>query len=185
MSEHRIIISGFGGQGVLLLGKLIATAGMQEGKNVSWLPSYGPEMRGGTANCHVIVSDSLIGAPVITEATAVLAMNLPSVEKFEPLLVPGGLLVVNSSMSPHGATRPDVEDLCLPANEIAAIQGSLKVANIVMLGAFLSRATPIGTETLIASLRDMLGSGKQHLLEINLKALEAGLHHSPPLSATP
>ncbi len=176
MNEQRIIVSGFGGQGVLMIGKLLASAGMAENKRVTWLPSYGPEMRGGTANCHVIVSDELIGAPVITEATCVIAMNLPSLDKFESTLVPGGLLLLNRSMIPRDGLRHDITTLSIPANDLACEEGSLKVANVVMLGAYLAWAHALGTDSVITVLRELLGDTKQQLLDINLRALDRGLH---------
>jgi 2-oxoglutarate ferredoxin oxidoreductase subunit gamma len=175
MDEQRIIISGFGGQGVLMIGKLLATAGMEEGLNVSWLPSYGPEMRGGTANCHVILSHEIIGAPIVTEATALFAMNLPSLDKFESVLVSGGLLLSNTSLIPRSPLRRDLRILPLAANDIATAHGSLKVANVVMLGAFLAATGALRQESIIAAIKEALGESKQHLLDINLKALQAGI----------
>jgi 2-oxoglutarate ferredoxin oxidoreductase subunit gamma len=166
MNEQRIIVSGFGGQGVLMIGKLLASAGMAENKRVTWLPSYGPEMRGGTANCHVIVSDELIGAPVITEATCVIAMNLPSLDIFE----------FTRSMIPRDGLRHDITTLSIPANDLACEEGSLKVANVVMLGAYLAWAHALGTDSVITVLRELLGDTKQQLLDINLRALDRGLH---------
>ncbi|MFA5058804.1 MAG: 2-oxoacid:acceptor oxidoreductase family protein, partial [Opitutaceae bacterium] len=142
MTEERIIIAGFGGQGVLMIGKLLAHAGMMEGKNVTWLPAYGPEMRGGTANCNVIISDDIIGAPIVTEATCVIAMNLPSLDRFESFVRPGGWLLANSSLIPRTPVRRDVQTLAIPVNDLAQEQGSPKVANVVMLGAYLA-VTPV------------------------------------------
>lgn len=175
MAEERIIIAGFGGQGILMLGKLLAYAGMTEGKQVSWLPAYGPEMRGGTANCNVIVSDELIGAPVVTEATCVIAMNLPSLDRFESSVQPGGWLLVNSSLIPRAPARHDVQILTIPVNELAQQQGSPRVANVVMLGAYLALSQAVKKTSVIAAIQDVLGPGKQHLLGINLNALEAGM----------
>jgi len=175
MAEHRIIIAGFGGQGVLMLGKLLAYAGMKEGKNVTWLPSYGPEMRGGTANCNVIISDELIGAPVVTEATAVIVMNLPSLDKFEAAAEPGGWLLVNQSLVPRAPTRTDVSVLTIPVNDLAQQQGSPRVANVVMLGAYLALSHAVEKTSVVAAIEDVLGANKRHLLQINLNALEAGL----------
>lgn len=175
MAEHRIIIAGFGGQGVLMLGKLLAYAGMKEGKNVTWLPSYGPEMRGGTANCNVIISDDLIGAPIVTEATCVIVMNLPSLDRFEPFAQPGGWLLVNSSLIPRAPTRTDVQVLTIPVNDLAQQQGSPRVANVVMLGAYLALAQAVEKASIVAAIEDVLGTGKRHLLGINLNALEAGM----------
>jgi 2-oxoglutarate ferredoxin oxidoreductase subunit gamma len=146
-----------------------------EGKNVSWLPSYGPEMRGGTANCNVIISEALIGAPIVTEATCVIAMNLPSLDRFESFVQPGGWLLVNSSLIPRAPARLDVQVLSLPANDVARQQGSPRVANVVMLGAYLAVSQAVRKESIIAAIEDVLGSTKRHLLGINLNALEAGL----------
>jgi 2-oxoglutarate ferredoxin oxidoreductase subunit gamma len=175
MVEHRIIIAGFGGQGVLMLGKLLAYAGLKEGRNVTWLPSYGPEMRGGTANCNVIISDELIGAPIVSEATCVIAMNLPSLDRFESFAQPGGWLLVNSSLIPRAPVRTDVHTLTIPVNELAQQQGSPRVANVVMLGAYLALSQAVQRASVVAAIEDVLGPGKRHLLGINLNALEAGI----------
>lgn len=136
---HQIISAGFGGQGVLLLGQLVAYAGMAEGKNVSWLPSYGPEMRGGTANCCVVVSDEDVAARVVVEADSVIVMNRPSLEKYEKNVVPGGKLFINSSLIEDEPSRKDIEVYRVPASEIADELGNGRVANIVMLGAMLEK----------------------------------------------
>jgi 2-oxoglutarate ferredoxin oxidoreductase subunit gamma len=175
MAEERVIIAGFGGQGILMLGRLLAYAGMREGKNVTWLPSYGPEMRGGTANCNVIISEDLIGAPIVTEATCVIAMNLPSLDRFESLVQPGGWLLVNRSLIPRLPARTDVRILALPANDLAQQQGSPRVANVVMLGAYLAVSQAVRKESIAAAIEEVLGASKKHLLGINLNALEAGL----------
>jgi 2-oxoglutarate ferredoxin oxidoreductase subunit gamma len=183
MAEERIIIAGFGGQGILMLGKLLAYAGMTEGKQVSWLPAYGPEMRGGTANCNVIISDDMIGAPVVTEATCVIAMNLPSLDRFESFVQPGGWLLVNSSLTPRAPARTDVQILTIPVNELAQQQGSPKVANVVMLGAYLALSQAVKKASVVAAIEDVLGPGKQHLLGINLNALEAGMAFATKMPA--
>jgi len=175
MAEQRIIIAGFGGQGVLMLGKLLAYAGLKEGKNVTWLPAYGPEMRVGTAYCNVIISDELIGAPIVNEATCVIAMNLPSLDRFESFALPGGWLLVNSSLIPRSPVRTDVHTLSIPVNELAQQQGSPKVANVVMLGAYLALSQAVQRASVVAAIEDVLGPGKRHLLGINLNALEAGM----------
>jgi 2-oxoglutarate ferredoxin oxidoreductase subunit gamma len=179
MDEERIIIAGFGGQGVLMLGKLLAHAGMLDGKHVTWLPSYGPEMRGGTANCHVIISDESIGTPIVTEATGVIAMNLPSLDRYESSVQPGGWLLLNSSLVPRTPARRDIRVLPIPVNEIAQQHGSQRVANVVMLGACLALAQPVQKASIVAAIEDVLGKSKQHLLAINLNALEAGLAFTP------
>ncbi|HZJ56687.1 MAG TPA: 2-oxoacid:acceptor oxidoreductase family protein [Clostridia bacterium] len=171
---QEIIISGFGGQGVMSMGQLLTYAGMLEGKHVSWLPSYGPEMRGGTANCSVILADDMIGSPVVTEATALMAMNQPSLEKFERTLISGGLLIVNSSLVNKKAIRDDIDVYYIPANEIADQLGNIRVANMVMLGAYLEKTRGIAPDSVMESLRAVLGSSKEHLIPINRKALEMG-----------
>ena len=175
MPEERIIVAGFGGQGILMLGKLLAHAGMMEGKQVTWLPSYGPEMRGGTANCNVIISDDPIGAPIVTEATCVIAMNLPSVERFASFAQPGGWLLLNRSLIPVTPDRSDVQTLAVPANDLAQQQGSTRVANVVMLGALLALTRAVRRESVVTAIKEVLGPGKQHLLGINLNALEEGM----------
>lgn len=158
-----------------MMGKLLAHAGMVEHRHVSWLPSYGPEMRGGTANCHVIVSEHQIGSPVIAESTGVIAMNLPSLDKFELVVKPGGRLLINSSLVERTSTRTDVEILEIPVNDMANQQGSLRVANMVMLGAFIALSHVVNKDTILEVLKDVLGQKKQHLLDINVRALEEGI----------
>lgn len=168
------LFAGFGGQGTLLMGHILANAGMLEDKHVSWLPSYGPEMRGGTANCSVVISDKPIASPVITNATCVVAMNLPSLVKFENSVRPGGLLIINSSLIDIKAARNDIDVCYVPANEIAEKLGNAKVANIVVLGAYLEKTKCVASDSVMESLKDMLGQRKAHLLEINRNALAAG-----------
>ena len=171
---NEIIIAGFGGQGALLMGELIAYAGMTEGKQVSWLPSYGPEMRGGTANCSVIVSDDPVGSPVVTEADAVIVLNKPSLDKFERVLKPGGKLFINSSLIDKKALREDVTVYYIPANEIAGELGNAKVANVVMLGAYIAAAGVGAKESIINAVAHMLGERKAHLVPLNEQAYDAG-----------
>ena len=165
---------GFGGQGVLLMGQILAYAGMLAGRNVSWLPSYGPEMRGGTANCHVILSDEPVGSPVVSRATTVIALNRPSLDKFESVVQPGGKLFINSSIIDSKAQRADVEAFYVPCNGLAEALGNGRVANMVMLGAYISRTGCVDAEYILKALRAKLGERKADLLEINRKALEAG-----------
>ena len=172
--KHEIIIAGFGGQGVLLIGRLLAYAGMYEGKEVTWMPSYGAEMRGGTANCSVIISDEKIGAPIVPEATAVIVMNRPSLDTFESSVTPGGLLLVNSSLIDVKTKRTDVEAHYIPCNEIAAKVGNARTANIVMLGAFIELTKAVTPEEAMNALREAFGKEKEHLMPINEKALAAG-----------
>lgn len=174
MATQQIICAGFGGQGVMSMGQLLTYAGMLEGKNVSWLPSYGPEMRGGTANCSVIVSDKPVGSPIVTDATAALVLNLPSLIKFEKDLVKDGLLIINSSLIEKKASREDVKAYYVPANEIANELGNPKVANMVMLGAFLELTKTVEIDSIVAGLKKVFGPEKEHLIPMNKEALERG-----------
>jgi len=170
----EMIMAGFGGQGVLLMGQLAAYAGMIEDKNVSWLPSYGPEMRGGTANCCVIVSDEPVGSPVVTEADAVIVMNKPSLDKFENTLKPGGKLFINSSLIDKKPTRTDIDVYYVPANDIAAELGNARVANIVMLGAYVASSGAVSKKSVIDAVEYVLGKRKAHLIPVNEQAFDEG-----------
>ncbi|MGI6112630.1 MAG: 2-oxoacid:acceptor oxidoreductase family protein [Mahellales bacterium] len=172
--NEQIIIAGFGGQGVMSMGQLLAYAGMLEGKFVSWLPSYGPEMRGGTANCNVIISDTPVGSPIVTEATTVIAMNRPSLDKFEKSLNGDGLLLINSSLIDRKAERKDVRSYYIDANDIANKLGNLKVANMVMLGALVQLTGIASIQAILESLKKVLGPSKHHLIPLNEQALEEG-----------
>lgn len=173
---ERIICAGFGGQGVMSMGRLIASTAMERGYEVSWLPSYGPEMRGGTANCHVIVADSLIGSPIISkDATSVLAMNLPSLQKFESELQAGGLLIYNSSLIEEAPQRSDIQIVAIAANELASEVGNLKVANIVMLGAFIALTGLLSANDIVTALSGMFGPSKQQFVPLNEAALRRGM----------
>lgn len=171
---EQIILAGFGGQGVLLAGQIIAYAGMNEGKNVSWLPSYGPEMRGGTANCNVVVSDEEVGSPVVVEADCVVVMNRPSLEKYEKDLKPGGLLLLDSDLIEVEPTRTDVKVVKVPASSLAEKAGSVKAANMVMLGAYNACTHIVDNKTIIECLAKIMGEKKAHLIPMNEQALEMG-----------
>jgi 2-oxoglutarate ferredoxin oxidoreductase subunit gamma len=173
--EHRLVFAGFGGQGVLSMGMLVTYAGMLEGKQVSWLPSYGPEMRGGTANCSVIVSDEAVASPIVTEPTAAVVMNRPSLTKFEPAVEKGGLLLINSSLIEDRSARDDLNVVYVPTNEIADGLGNLRVANMVMLGALLKLTGVVTLDSVIQSFLKVLGENKAKLIPINEKALAAGM----------
>ena len=174
--KEQCIFAGFGGQGMLLIGKFLAEAGMESGLNVSWLPSYGPEMRGGTANCSVVVSDKPVASPLIAQADSILAMNKPSLLKFESSVKPGGLLLVNSSIIDIKTSREDVEAVYVPCNEIAEEVGNPKGANVVFLGAYVAKkGNVIGEEAIIEAIRVELGEKKAKFLEGNIKALKAGM----------
>ena len=168
------IFAGFGGQGVLLIGQLIAYAGMYEGRNVSWLPSYGPEMRGGTANCSVVVSDDPIASPVLSMADCVIAMNTPSLEKFEANVNPGGKLFINSSIIEKKATRTDIDVYYVPCNEIADQLGNPKVLNMAMLGAILEATNVVKVDSVLDALLYKLGEKKAKLIPLNRQAIEMG-----------
>ncbi|MBS7526026.1 2-oxoacid:acceptor oxidoreductase family protein [Fusibacter paucivorans] len=175
MLNEKVICAGFGGQGVMLMGQLISYAGMIEGKEVSWLPSYGPEMRGGTANCAVMVSDKPIGSPVITDnATTAIIMNLPSLDKFETDVIADGNLLINSSLIEKKAAREDLKVYYVPANEIANDLGNLKTANMVMLGAYLELTKAVEIESVLSALKKTLGDAKAHLIDINREAIKKG-----------
>jgi 2-oxoglutarate ferredoxin oxidoreductase subunit gamma len=171
--QNDVIIAGFGGQGVLLIGKMLAYAGMADGKEVSWLPSYGPEMRGGTCNCTVVISDKPVGSPVVERPRAALVLNLPSLDKFEKTVKPGGLLVINSSLINRGSSRSDLQVVLVPANEIANELGNPRGANMVALGAFLGATRAVSLEAVDTLIRDTF-SGKPKVIEVNLTSLRRG-----------
>ena len=171
---ERNIFAGFGGQGVLLMGQLLAAAGMMEGKNTSWIPSYGPEMRGGTANCSVMLSDQEIDSPLVTRPTSLIVMNRPSLEKFEDKVVPGGSIFVNSSMIDLKVQRTDVNAYYVPCNEIATELGNNKVANMIMLGAYIGKSKCVDIESVLEALLEKLGERKAKLIPLNREALKRG-----------
>jgi 2-oxoisovalerate ferredoxin oxidoreductase beta subunit len=174
IEEQRFKISGFGGQGVLLMGVVVAQAGMLAGRHVSWMPSYGPEMRGGTAYTNVTVSDEEIGSPLIQHPTTLVAMNGPSLERFAGDVVPGGTIFYNSSMISERPKRTDVKVVAVPANEVADRLGNPKVANMVMLGAMLAHDIRISKEAIVAALPAAVKS-QAKLIELNKKAIDAGI----------
>jgi len=171
--QTDIILAGFGGQGILLIGKMLAYAGMHQGKEVSWLPSYGPEMRGGTCNCTVVVSDTPVGSPVVRSPKVVIAMNRPSLDKFEPMLKAKGLLFINSSLIDRKAERGDVEAIYVPANEVAIECGSPKAANMVILGALVGKTDLVRLDFVKSTIEDTF-AGKDKIIQLNFKALERG-----------
>jgi len=176
MSNQALIIAGFGGQGVLTVGKLLAYAGMVAGKEVSWMPSYGAEMRGGTSNCHIMISNSLIGSPVVAplEASSVIAMNGPSLDKFEEWVAPGGNLFINRSIIEKKPTRTDINVYYIDANELAAEAGSAKAANMVMLGSYLAISNVLSETQILDVFTQVFGEEKAKLIPLNQKALESG-----------
>ena len=173
--HYKLIIAGFGGQGVLVIGNLLAYAAMIEGKYVTYLPVYGVEMRGGTANCTVVISSRQIGSPVVGRPHAAIVMNLPSLVKYEPLILPSGLLFINSSLiEPGEASRKDIEILSIPVNEVAIDHGSPKLANMVALGAFNQKTKLVQMTSLFESLEKVLDGRYHHLIPSNIKAIEIG-----------
>ncbi len=178
MATDRIIFAGFGGQGVMSMGQMLAYSGMIEHKNVTWCPSYGPEMRGGTANCSVVISDELIGSPIITnDATALIAMNAPSLTKFEDSLISGSTLIINSSLIETKAKRSDLNVYYIEANKIAAEVGNPKSANMVMLGALVSATNLVKLETIEEAFLKVFGERTRPtaLLRSSLTACRAAL----------
>ncbi|MGL4533439.1 MAG: 2-oxoacid:acceptor oxidoreductase family protein [Fusobacteriaceae bacterium] len=171
----KIICAGFGGQGLMSLGMLVTYAGMIEKKEVSWCPSYGAEMRGGTANCSVVISDKPVGSPVISnDATVVIAMNLPSLIKFENSLVSGGKIFINSSLIERKAERTDIEAYYIPANDIANDLGNLKIANMVMLGAVLKLTEIVSPKSVLEAFPKVFGANKEKFIPMNKQAIEMG-----------
>ncbi|MBQ8149014.1 MAG: 2-oxoacid:acceptor oxidoreductase family protein [Clostridia bacterium] len=173
--EKQFLIAGFGGQGVLLIGQLIAKAAMREDYEVSWMPSYGPEMRGGEANCAVVISDEEIGSPLVTEPPVLVAMNKPSLTKFMPKMAPGGILLYNASLIEDVELRDDVTVIPVPCNQIAEELGNQRTANMVMLGAVLGATKFVAADSLKETLRDWLGEKRASMLEINWQAIERGV----------
>ncbi len=174
MADHRFIISGFGGQGVMSMGMILAYAGMLEGKEVTWLPSYGPEMRGGTANCHVIISDKPISSPIVSKATSVVAMNLPSLTKFQDSLEDGGSIFINASLINIKPDRKNIKDYYISANDIAMQLQNSKIANMVMLGAIIKETGVVRIETVEKVLEKMFQGEKAKLIPVNKEALKKG-----------
>jgi 2-oxoglutarate ferredoxin oxidoreductase subunit gamma len=183
--NESVIMSGFGGQGIMLMGQLLCYAGMHEGKNVSWMPSYGPEMRGGTCNCTVVLSDRQVGSPVTNRPHGAIVLNLQSIDKFEPLVRPGGILVVNTSLINRPAVRTDIIVVPVAANQIALDAGSAKAANMVALGAFLGASGLVSPDL----VRDVLAetfAGRQKIVQLNQvclsKGFEIGQAYAPAMA---
>lgn len=170
----NILIAGFGGQGVLFIGKLIAYIGLLGGKQVSWLPSYGPEMRGGTANCSVIVSDEPVGSPIVTEPDALIVMNLPSFQKYKDKVRPGGLMVLDFSLIGERPERTDVRAFAVPSTQMAKDEGLDGLGNMILLGKFLRECMPEAEPFIEAALKKVVPPKKAHLIEPNLRALALG-----------
>lgn len=175
MLDERIVCAGFSGQGIMSIGELLAYAGMAESREVSWVPSYGPEMRGGTANCSVMISENPIGSPLVAgDATAAIIMNIPSLEKFESEVAEGGIILVNSSLVKRAVARKDITPYYIPANEIAEKLGDSKAANMVMLGAYLAIKAPVSIESVKSAFANVFEHIKPEMLELDKAAIEEG-----------
>ena len=175
MSDINILLAGFGGQGILFTGKVIAYSGLIEGKEISWLPSYGPEMRGGTANCSVCISDKAIGSPLVVTPDVLVAMNLPSLEKFEKDVVPGGKIFVDSTIITKKVQRKDVDVYYVPASKLAEDNGLKGAANMVLLGKIFKEVKFCSKENLDEGLKKSIPAKKADLLENNKKAIQLGI----------
>ncbi len=170
----NILFAGFGGQGILFAGKFVAYKGLLENKQVSWLPSYGPEMRGGTANCSVIVSDEPIGSPIVGKPDVLVAMNLPSLDKYENEVVPGGKIFVDSTLITRKVERTDVDVFYIPATQLANEQGISTLANMIITGKLLKEVEALGFDGIDAPLSKVVSARRQNLLEVNKTALKLG-----------
>jgi 2-oxoglutarate ferredoxin oxidoreductase subunit gamma len=173
--HEEIVVAGFGGQGVLFAGQLLAYSGVADGLHVTWIPSYGPEMRGGPAHCEVVMSSEEIGSPLTAHPTAAIILNTPSMEKYEPLIKPGGVLLLDSSLVSRRTARHDIREIAVGAKEIAADLGMPQAANMVMLGALAAATGVISIETIESVLRAKLGERHAGSLEANKRALRCGV----------
>ncbi|MBQ3054436.1 MAG: 2-oxoacid:acceptor oxidoreductase family protein [Clostridia bacterium] len=173
----QILIAGFGGQGILFSGKFLAYEGLLEGKELSWLPSYGPEMRGGTANCSIILSDTKVGSPIVSNPDVLIAMNAPSLDKYENETVSGGIIIVDSSLISRKVEREDVNAFYIPATKLASEENLAGLANMIILGHAIKKANLCPHENLEATMKKLVPAKKQHLLEPNLRALELGYNY--------
>lgn len=173
--QSEVMFAGFGGQGILLSGKILAHTAMHEGWEVAWIPSYGPEMRGGTAYCTVVIGDRPIGSPIIKNPLHLVAMNRPSLEKFASVIKPGGVVLINTSLIPIDSGRRDIAELKVPAGDIALNIGNPKAANIVALSAFVARTKVVSIQALTECVKEEFAKKSQKIIELNLKAVDAGV----------
>lgn len=174
MENCKIVLAGFGGQGILFTGKMLAFAAMLKGKQLSWLPSYGPEMRGGTANCHVIIDDKPIGSPIVTRPNLLVVMNKPSLDKFEATVAEGGYIFVDKSLVDCEVKRTDIKPVYIDATRIADEDGNRNLANMVMLGAILKETGIFTLDEIEETMKKSLPKSKQELIEMNMKAVKRG-----------
>ncbi len=174
---YEILLAGFGGQGILFSGKFLAYDGLLEDKEVSWLPSYGPEMRGGTCNCSIILSDTKIGSPIVSAPNVLVAMNLPSLDKFENSAVPGAKIFVDSSLIDRKVERDDVEVYYIPATKLASDENLPGLANMIMIGHVIAKAGVMPYENVEKTMTKLVPAKKQNLIELNIKAVELGYNY--------
>ena len=177
MSTTQYLFAGFGGQGILFSGKLLAYKGLTDGKNVSWLPSYGPEMRGGTASCSVIISDDAVGSPIVSKPDVLIAMNLPSLDKYEDTVVSGGMIFVDSSLIERKVKRDDVKVFYIPATKLASDENLPGLANMIMIGHMIKHAGVMPYENVEKTMAKLVPAKKQNLIELNIKAVELGYNY--------
>ena len=174
MSTTNMLIAGFGGQGILFTGKFLAYKGLVEDKEVSWLPSYGPEMRGGTASCSIIISDTPVGSPIVSNPDVLVAMNLPSLDKYEDAVVPGGKIFVDSTLIDRKVKRTDVEVYYIPATQLASDNNMPTLANMIIAGKILSVTDGFSEDAVNAALKKVISAKRADMLETNLKAMQIG-----------
>lgn len=174
MASTQILFAGFGGQGILFSGKFIAYEGLLEDKQVSWLPSYGPEMRGGTASCSVIISDDPVGSPIVTSPDVLIAMNLPSYDKYESAVVPGGYVFADSSLISREAVRDDIKTFFIPATALASENGIPTLANMIILGKVIKETGVMPLENVERTLKKVVSAKRQNLIDANIKAIKLG-----------
>ena len=177
MSTQNYLLSGFGGQGILFAGKFLASKGLTEGQQVSWLPSYGPEMRGGTASCSVIISDEPVGSPIVSNPDILVAMNLPSFDKFESTVVKGGMIFADSTLIERKSERDDVKVFYIPATQLASDNGFPTLANMIIVGKILKELGQFDEDALRAALGKVISAKRADMLETNLKAMKLGAEY--------
>jgi len=176
--NKEILIAGFGGQGILFSGKFLAYEGLIDGKEVSWLPSYGPEMRGGTANCSIIISDSAVGSPIVSKPDILIAMNLPSLDKYENETKAGGQIFVDSSLIDRKVERTDVETYYIPATRIASDEGLTGLANMIMIGHMIAKSGIIPEGNIEKAMQKVVPPTKQNMFDLNMKAVQLGYNYA-------
>ncbi len=174
MSTKQFLLSGFGGQGILFAGKLLAYKGLNAGKNVSWLPSYGPEMRGGTASCSVIISDEPVGSPIVTNPDILVAMNLPSLDRFESSVVPGGIIFADSTLIERKSVRDDVTTYYVPATKLASDNKTPTLANMILMGKILKVLDDFDEDSVTKALSKVISAKHADMLGVNLRAMQIG-----------